>query len=348
MEREPPARTRAAEKRSKLDAWRHLNAHPAVNLRAPLPWRTDLEDVWCGHLVQGRRALTEVVCTADGRRLAVEEKGKPEGDPVFLLHGTPGSRVGPCPRASVLYRLGVRLICFDRPGYGRSDRLIGRSVATAADDVAAIADALGLERFSVVGRSGGGPHALACAALLPDRVMRVAVLVGLAPHAAEGLDWFGGMTESNITEFTVALAGRSHFADWLAPTAREIRTDPGSLINGLYAELPEVDRRMVANPGVRAMLLENYAEALRHSADGWIDDAIAFCSPWGFDPSAIVAPTLFWHGEQDRFVPIGHSRWLAARIRQAIMRVESEAAHFGALAALPDLLPWLMNGATTC
>ncbi|MGW4642157.1 alpha/beta fold hydrolase [Sphaerisporangium sp. NPDC004334] len=321
-------------------------------------------DVGLRHLVQWRRALTKVVRTADGRRLAVEEKrrpgrtvhtadgrqlavderGKPDGEPVFLLHGTPGSRVGPCPRGSVLYRLGVRLITFDRPGYGLSDRLVGRSVASAAQDVVAIADALGLDRFSVVGRSGGGPHALACAALLPDRVLRVAVLVGIAPRAAEGLDWFGGMTESNITEYRFALAGRSRFADWLAPTVRRIRTDPGSLIASLYHELPEADRRMVANPGVRAMLVANFAEALRHSQDGWLDDSIAFLAPWGFDPAAIRVPTLLWHGEKDKISPIGHSRWLAARIRTATIQVEPDAAHFGSLAALPDLLPWLVNG----
>ncbi len=263
---------------------------------------------------------------------------------MFYLHGTPGSRLGPCPRGSLLYRLGVRLIMFDRPGYGGSDRLIGRSVATAADDVAAIANHLGLDRFSVIGRSGGGPHALACAGPLPHRVIRVAVLVGLAPRAAEDLDWFGGMAESNVKEYTLAGAGRSRLADWLAPAAQEIRTDPGALIAALYAELPEDDRRMVANPGVRAMLIENYAEALRHSEDGWIDDSVAFCSPWGFDLSGITAPTLLWHGEKDRFSPVDHSRWLAARIPTATMTLEPHAAHFGALAVLPDVLPWLVGG----
>lgn len=292
----------------------------------------------------GGGALTKVVYAADGRRLAFEEKGHPLGHPVFLLHGTPGSRVGPCPRGSVLYRLGVRLISFDRPGYGGSDRLVGRSVADIAADIAAIADELGLARFSVVGRSGGGPHALACAALLPRRVISAAVLVGLAPHAAEGLDWFGGMTESNITEYTNALAGRQSFAAWLAPAAQEIRSHPGSLIAKLYAELPECDRRMVANPGVRAMLMQTYAEALRRSEDGWIDDAIAFCSPWGFDPRDITTPTLLWHGGKDKFSPIDHSRWLAERIPSATMRIEPDAAHFGALAVLPDVLPWLVTG----
>lgn len=129
------------------------------------------------------------VKTPDGRQLATQLDGDPEGRPIFLLHGTPGSRLGPRPRSAVLHRLGVQLISFDRPGYGESDRLEGRRVADAAADVLAIADAYGLDRFAVVGRSGGGPHALACAALLPDRLTRAAVLVGIAPRGAEGLGW---------------------------------------------------------------------------------------------------------------------------------------------------------------
>ncbi|GAB3901332.1 hypothetical protein GCM10027612_64540 [Microbispora bryophytorum subsp. camponoti] len=127
--------------------------------------------------------MTDGVWSADReRRLAVAQRGKIHGGrPVFLLHGTPGSRIGPLPREGLLYRLGVRLITYDRPGYGGSDRHEGRSVGDVAADVAAIADHLGLDRFAVVGRSGGGPHALACAALIPHRVTRAAVLVGLAP-----------------------------------------------------------------------------------------------------------------------------------------------------------------------
>ncbi|MCG6500466.1 alpha/beta fold hydrolase, partial [Kitasatospora sp. A2-31] len=133
-----------------------------------------------------------MVKAADGRALAVETVGDPRGRPVFLLHGTPGSRVGPHPRTSVLYRLGIRLVSFDRPGYGDSARLPGRRVSAAAADVRTIADELGIDRFAVLGRSGGGPHALACAALLPERVTRVALLVSLAPRNAAGLDWYGG------------------------------------------------------------------------------------------------------------------------------------------------------------
>ena len=135
----------------------------------------------------GGAPVRSTVQAADGRTLMYESWGAPDGEPVFLFHGTPGSRVGPHPRPSVLYRLGIRLICHDRPGYGGSDPLPGRSVAHAAEDVAAIADHLGLDRFAVVGRSGGAPHALACAALLPKQVTRVAVLVPLAPRHADGL-----------------------------------------------------------------------------------------------------------------------------------------------------------------
>jgi pimeloyl-ACP methyl ester carboxylesterase len=133
------------------------------------------------------------VRAVDGRQLTAETSGDPQGRPVFLLHGTPGSRLGPAPRGVMLYQQGVRLIAYDRPGYGSSDRLPHRNVADVVQDVVAIADALGVDRFAVVGRSGGGPHALACAALLPDRVTRAAALVSLAPRVADGLDWFAGM-----------------------------------------------------------------------------------------------------------------------------------------------------------
>ena len=281
--------------------------------------------------------MSDTVRTADGRRLSVEVFGDHDGTPVFLLHGTPGSRLGPRPRGQVLHRLGIRLIAFDRPGYGRSDRLRGRRVAEAAADVSAIAEMLGLKRFAVIGRSGGGPHALACAALLPDRITRAAVLVGLAPHGAEGLDWFDGMAQSNVLEFTAAANGYDGIAARLKATADTIRANPASLIDSLLTELPAPDRRVVSDSGIRSMLVETYAEALRTSAYGWIDDALAFCSPWGFDPAAITVPVLLWHGASDVFSPASHARWLAARIPEATVLVQAGAAHFGALDVLPDV-----------
>lgn len=139
-----------------------------------------------------------------GRNLAVSVFGELARTPVFYLHGTPGSRVGPRPTNQQLEDVDVCLITYDRPGYGRSGRLASRTVADAAKDVEAIADFLGLKRFAVLGRSGGGPHALACAALLPDRVTSAATLVSLAPRQARGLNWFEGMAESNVHAYTVA------------------------------------------------------------------------------------------------------------------------------------------------
>ncbi|MFE3328368.1 alpha/beta fold hydrolase [Streptomyces sp. NPDC059176] len=283
------------------------------------------------------------VHASDGRHLMVERLGDPRSRPVFLLHGTPGSRLGPAPRGMVLYQRGMQLIAHDRPGYGGSDRLAGRSVADVAQDVATIADALGLDRFAVVGRSGGAPHALACAALMPDRVTKAAALVALAPRDADGLDWFEGMAASNVLEYTTASADPDRLTARFILRSAEIRRDPVRLLDDLRRELTDSDRMVVADAGVRSMLLRNYQEALRSSAYGWIDDALAFCSPWGFDPAEIKPPVMLWHGEKDVFSPVGHSRWLAQRIPGVTAVLEPAAAHFDALHALPRILTWLLE-----
>jgi pimeloyl-ACP methyl ester carboxylesterase len=287
--------------------------------------------------------VTILVRSADGRQLAVRDSGNPSGHPVIYLHGTPGSRVGPFPRGRVLYELGVRLISFDRPGYGRSDRQPGRQVADVARDVEFIADELGLGKFAVVGRSGGGPHALACAALLPERVTRTGVLVSLAPSAAEGLDWFAGMAESNVREFTMAASAPELLIATLAQVADEVKADPTSHVVRLGPEMPEADRRVVADTGIRALLAKNFAEALRHSEAGWVDDNLAFLRPWGFNLSDIRVPVLLWHGENDVFSPAAHTRWLAGQIPGAELRVEPNAAHFSALEVVPEVLSWLIR-----
>lgn len=279
----------------------------------------------------------------DGRHLTVERLGDPRGRPVFLLHGTPGSRLGPAPRGMVLYQRRMQLIAFDRPGYGGSDRLPGRRVADVAQDVGAIADALGIEKFAVAGRSGGAPHALACAALLPDRVTRAAALVTLAPRDAVGLDWFEGMAASNVREYTSASDDPDGLAARLIPRSAEIRKNPVRLLDQLFSDLTDADRRVVNDAGVRAMLLRNYQEALRTSPYGWIDDALAFSRPWGFDPADIRSPIMLWHGVKDVFSPVGHSRWLARRIPGATAVLEPAAAHFDALHALPRILNWLLD-----
>jgi len=288
--------------------------------------------------------MTTTIRASDGRSISVELSGHPAGSAVFLLHGMPGSRVGPRPRAMRLYQLGIRLIAFDRPGYGDSDRLPGRTVADIAADVIAIADALDIPRFAVLGRSAGGPHALACAALLPDRVTRAAVLVGLAPPAAAGLDWQAGMVASNRAAFTIAANSLDRLAARLEPEAAAIRENPALLLAALDADMAEADRQIVGDVGIKMLLLAAYAEALRASSSGWIDDVLALGSDWGFDPASVAVPVLLWHGDRDVFSPVSHLRWLADRIPYAEVVVQAGAAHFSALKVLPSALKWLVTG----
>jgi pimeloyl-ACP methyl ester carboxylesterase len=279
--------------------------------------------------------------TVDGRRLAVHLSGDPDGEPVFYLHGTPGSRVGPRPTDEELKRRNVWLISFDRPGYGRSDRKQSRTVSDVAPDVEAIADELGLERFAVLGRSGGGPHALACAALLHERVTRAAALVSLAPRQATGLKWFEGMAESNVEAYTLAEEDPLELSTRLKQTTEVIMADPASHIAVLTPEMPEADRRIVADGNIRAGLEQNFLEGVRISAEGWIDDVLAFCAPWGFDVSVIRRPVYLWHGGRDVFSPVAHTQWLAERIPGARKDFPPDRAHFGALEMVPNVLSWL-------
>ena len=168
--------------------------------------------------------------------------------------------------------------------------------------------------------------------------------MGLAPHGADGLDWFDGMAQSNVIEFTAAANGYEDIAAHTKAVAEEVRANPASLLATLQAELPDPDRRVVADQGIRSMLIESYAEALRTSDYGWIDDVLAFCSPWGFDPATVRVPVLLWHGASDVFSPASHARWLADQIPSAAVVVQAGAAHFGALDVLPDILRWLSAG----
>jgi pimeloyl-ACP methyl ester carboxylesterase len=290
--------------------------------------------------------VTRIVRVPDGRRIGVECWGDPHGFPVFLLHGTPGSRNGPVPRAPLLYQLGIWLISYDRPGYGESTRQKGRTVADAATDVEDIANELGVGDFAVVGRSGGGPHALACAARIDkSRLRNVAVLVGLAPQDADGLAWFNGMTPSNVHDYgTASLSDEDALIADLTRRADAIREDPETLLHAVMAEMPDPDKRIALDAGIRRRLLETYGEALKHGPDGWIDDVLAFRSPWGFALSDIEVPVHLWHGEADAFSPPEHSRWMAERIPNAKIEVQAGAAHFAAMEVLPRLLQQLRAG----
>jgi len=286
--------------------------------------------------------MTKSACARDGRTLSYEEYGRPDGRPVFLLHGMPGSRKGPRPRSSVLYLLGVRLISYDRPGYGGSDRRLGRTVADAAEDVRDLADTLGIERFAVAGRSGGAPHALACAALLPERVTRAAALVPLAPRDLMGeQEWYRDMSQRNAAWYKTAERGLAAYTERVTAPIEAIRADPEHHLPYEEKSLSKSDRAVIADYGIKVMLSDNFTEGLRNSPNGWIDDTLALVSPWGFDPAQITAPVLLWHGTKDVFCPAGHSRWLAGRMPTAELRLVENVSHFSAVAVLPRVLQWL-------
>jgi pimeloyl-ACP methyl ester carboxylesterase len=303
-----------------------------------------------GSLAEARQAqeagVTQEVRDPEGRRLSVESLGDPEGKPVFLLHGTPGGRNGPRPRGIVLYRLGIRLISYDRPGYPGSDRVFGRNVASAAEDVRLIADHFGFDRFSVVGRSGGAPHALACAAQWPDRVTSAAALGSLAPYDADGLKWTAGMTESNVRAYTYAKANRDALKAMLQEQAESVGKGSEGLLSALWSEMDDHDKEVVDDIGLRRIIANIHAEALsNNSIDGWIDDVIALSNPWGFEPAKITVPVKLWGGQEDVFSPIGHTYWLAERINGAEVEIERGKAHFGTVKILPRILAWVTRKA---
>jgi pimeloyl-ACP methyl ester carboxylesterase len=282
--------------------------------------------------------------TADDRTLRFIERGAPDGMPVLVCHGTPGSRLTRHPDPTLYERHGVRMVAYDRPGYGRSDPHLGRSVADAAAEIAAIADELGFERFAVVGGSGGAPHALACGALLGDRVVRVGALVTPAPSDAPDFDFFTDLAEINVKEFGAALEGREAIEAHLQPYVDQLRSDPDAMIDEIATELPEVDRRMVSRPEFREVMRESFVEAVRQGARGWADDDLAFAKPWGFELEQVEAETRLWQGELDVLAPRSHGEYVASRLPNARFELLEGGGHF-----LDDewglVLDWLAAGA---
>ena len=265
----------------------------------------------------------------DGRALAIAEWGDPNGVPLFALHGTPGSRVAFWQDPTIYARHGLRRITLDRPGYGESTRLPGRIVADIVPDIVAIADGLGIGAFAITGGSGGGPHALACAALLPGRVLRCLADVCVAPFDAEGLDWLAGQTGGNVAEFEAALRGEADVRKIaeLESAAMFARFDSGDsdFLGGDY-EMSEADRaQMTKHAGRIAIQLR---AGLSNGVDGWVDDDIALTKPWGFDVADIKVPVLLTYGRNDTLVPAAHGDWLAAHIPHVLTRV-NDAGHLG-------------------
>jgi pimeloyl-ACP methyl ester carboxylesterase len=270
----------------------------------------------------------------DGRILHVYDtvpEGGAGGPAIVWHHGTPNIGAPPEPLFPAADQLGVRWVSYDRPGYGGSMPRPGRDIASAAADVSEIADALGLSQFAVMGHSGGGPHALACGALLPDRVIGVVSGSGLAPLGAGGLDWFGGMHAFGEAELRAATQGRAALGTYL--TSAEF--DP--------EQFTPADHAALAGPwswlGVVA------GQAIEGGVGGAVDDNLAYVAPWGFEAGQIHPPVLYLHGGQDRVVPSSHGEWLARHTPSAGLWLRPDDGHVSVLSAAEAAMAWLCEQA---
>ncbi|WP_372594225.1 alpha/beta fold hydrolase [Actinotalea sp.] len=269
------------------------------------------------------RALT----LADGALLHVYDTGRGEV-PLLWHHGTPNTGAPPAPLLDAAERLGLRWFSWDRPGYGGSSPCPDRPVSSAARYAEEVADALGVERFAVMGHSGGGPHALACGALLADRVIAVVAVASLAPYGAPGLDWTAGMCASGVAALTSAAKGRA--AKEAHEAAHGDEYDP---------EFTPADLAVLE--GEWSWFGSVVAAAAPSGRAPAIDDDLAYVRPWGFDPADVRAPTLLLHGEQDRIVPAAHSRWLAAHLPHAELRLGAQDGHVSVVRGAESALEWV-------
>ena len=248
---------------------------------------------------------------------------------VFWHHGTPNIGAPPAPPLPAAAQRGIRWVSYDRPGYGGSTPHPGRDVASAAADIASIAGALGIGQFAVMGHSGGGTHALACAALLPERVLGAVCVAAMAPFGAEGLDWFAGMAAPGTLR--AAARGRAAVEEYLASTEFDPEqftpADEGAL-EGAWSWLGDVA-----------------GKALEGGRDGEIDDQLAYVAPCGFDPGQVTAPVLFLHGDQDRIAPSAHGTWLARHTRSAQLWLRPDDGHISVLTSAAEALDWLRDHA---
>jgi pimeloyl-ACP methyl ester carboxylesterase len=279
----------------------------------------------------------------DGRSLEVALAGPVEGSVVVLHHGTPGSARAFRPFVDAASARGTRLVSYSRPGYAGSSRSEGRTIANCVADVVEIVDHLGVGRFSTMGWSGGGPHTLACAALLPQRVTACATIAGVGPWGVEGLDFLEGMAPENHEEFGAALESADVLQAFLEPEAEELAGVTGdqvaAALGGLVSDVDKAALTGEFADYVAAML----HDSVRDGIWGWFDDDRAFTRPWGFDLPAIRVPVSVWQGAQDLMVPFAHGQWLAAHVPGARPMLRPEHGHLSlAVSAFGEILDDLM------
>jgi len=276
--------------------------------------------------------------TPDGRSLDLYVAGPDDGEALISYPGSPCS--GQLGRSLVEAAAdrGMRTVAWSRPGYGSSSRLPGRSVADVVLDTVTVLDYLGAQRCHAIGDSGGGPHVLAAAALLPERVRAVATIGSVAPYPADGLDWTAGMGAENIEEFAYAMAGADALlprmeaarAPWVAVTGDQVVAAFGDLVDG-------ADRAVLVGE-LAEEVASTFREALREGYWGWFDDDLAFVGPWGFDVASIRIPVHVWQGRHDRMVPYSHGEWLASHIPTACAHLSEHDGHLSFENSMPEIV----------
>jgi pimeloyl-ACP methyl ester carboxylesterase len=289
----------------------------------------------------GTETLT--VSGPEGRRLCIESGGDPSGRPIVIHHGTPGSRHLHDEWTRDAEKDGVRLLCYDRPGYGESSRQPGRAVADCAADVRAIAKALGYDRIAVWGWSGGGPHALADAALLPDLVCAAASLGAIAPYDQTDLDYFSGMGQDNVDDIKLQLRDPGAAQRKLAADRDGVMSTTPEQVSEAFASLVSPEDAAAMRSGLDAYWLRSMQLGLEHGDEGWWDDGEAHFREWGFELARIEVPVQLWHGRHDRFVPFQHGEWLAGHIPGVDAHLTDDDGHLTLFFNLRGIHAWLLS-----
>jgi pimeloyl-ACP methyl ester carboxylesterase len=281
------------------------------------------------------------VARGDGSMVAVEVVGKPDAVPVLLCHGLADSRLSAQSFSRVATELGLRVIAPDRPGTGGTDFRRLRRVVDWAQDAALVLDRLQIGSAALLGVSGGGPFAAACAAAIPDRVTSLTLIAPLgAPQ------WpTDGMAPGE--RMSLGLARQvPGFGGWfLGRLAALARSNPGLFLRIATSEMPGSDRRAIGEPGLRDAFVASYTEAFRQGSEGVAQDLRVLTRPWGFRLDAISVPTLIHHGDADNTVPLQHARRYATAIPGARLRVHPRQGHFSIIADAGEMLAPLAGAA---
>lgn len=281
----------------------------------------------------------------DGRNLEYLVDGDPEGFPLVFHHGTPGAAVTDRGLSTAARERGLALVFPSRPGYGESTPHPGRTIADIAPDIGAVLDDLGCDEFITLGWSGGGPHALACAAKLPARCRAAATGAGVAPFHADGLDFFHGMATENVAEFIAALAGREKLEPILEEeAARYCAASTEQVAEAFGGLLSPVDRAF-ATGEFASRLSESFRRGVTHGVEGWVEDDLAFTSRWGFEVGDITVPVSVWQGNADRIVPFAYGEWLAAHVAGARAHLYNGEGHLSLWSKLTVILDDLLEQA---